>query len=590
LGIEAWFMLGVLASVFALMAFKRMAPDVVLGGALAIVYLLGLVDAPTMLQGWSAELTVAIGVLYVVGAGVRDTGAMTWVSEILFGRPISVPMAVLRVMVPTALASGFTNNTPLVAMLIPGVSDWANKNDIPVSKLLMPLSYAAILGGTCTLIGTSTNMMVNGQLDRAGLNGLTMFEISKIGIPVTIVGIAYAVLTVRWLLPDRRSAIGQLQDPKEYTVEMMVDSSSPLVGKTIEEAGLRHLPGLFLAEIDRSGTILPAVSPLEKLFANDRLVFVGVVDSVAELQKTRGLLPATDQVFKITAPRVERILVEAVVSDSCPLVGKSIREGRFRSIYQAAVIAVARNGERIRGKIGDIVLRPGDTLLVEAPNSFTEQQRNSRDFFLVSRLENYRPPRHDRAYIALLNLLLLVICVSTSLLSLLQAALVTAGLMLATRCCTVSSARRSVDWSVLITIGASMGLANAVMKTHLADHIGLGITHLARESPWISLVMIYMVTLGTTEMVTNLAAAGLMFPFALSTATNLGVSHMPFVVAVMMAASAAFATPIGYQTNLMVFGPGGYRLGDYVKFGAPLDLLIGTVVILLLPWIWPFHP
>ena len=249
-----------------------------------------------------------------------------------------------------------------------------------------------------------------------------MFDITWVGVPAAIVGCAYIVLTSRWLLPDRRPAISPQDDPREYTVEMLVEPDSPLVGKTIEAAGLRHLPGVFLAEIDRDGIVLPAVSPQERLRGGDRLVFVGIVESVVDLQQIRGLVPATDQVFKLAEPRPERCLIEAVVSNTCPLVGKTIRDGRFRTVYNAVVVAVARNGERLQKKIGDIVLRPGDTLLVEAHPSFVDQQRNSRDFFLVSRLEDSNPPRHERALVAVAILVGMVAAVTFDWLSMLKAA------------------------------------------------------------------------------------------------------------------------------------------------------------------------
>jgi di/tricarboxylate transporter len=415
-----------------------------------------------------------------------------------------------------------------------------------------------------------------------------MFDITWVGLPSMLIGCGFIVLTARWLLPDRRSAISNLDDPRSYTIEMLVEPESPLVGKSIEEAGLRHLPGVFLVEVDRDGFVLPAVSPDERLRANDRLVFVGVVESVIDLQKIRGLIPATDQVFKLTAPRATRCLIEAVVSNSCPVAGKTIRDGRFRSIYNAAVIAVARNGERIQMKIGDIVLRPGDTLLLEAHPSFVDQQRNNRDFFLVSRLEDSQPLRHDRSFLATAILVGMVLAVALTNIGMLKAAMAAAGLMLLTRCCTVSLARRSVDWEVLLAIAASFAISAALEKTGAAKMIADNMIGLAAGNAWATLAMVYLVTLIATELITNNAAAALMFPLAIATAGRLEVSAMPFVISVMMAASAGFATPIGYQTNLMVYGPGGYRFSDYLRVGVPLDLLIGVVTVCLAPLIWPF--
>ncbi|MEX0676335.1 MAG: SLC13 family permease [Pirellulales bacterium] len=587
---QAQFTLGVVALVFGLLIFSRLTPDVILIGAVVLLLLTGVLTAGEALSGLASEGVITIGALFVVGAAVRATGAVDLITSRLFGRPKSPEGAVARMMLPTMGLSALMNNTPLVAMLIPAVGDWARTNRVAVSKLMIPLSYAAILGGTCTLIGTSTNLVVQSMLIKAlpTSGGLGMFDISWVGVPAAIVGGLFIIATSRWLLPDRRPAISMLDDPREYTVEMQVAPDSPLVGRSIEQAGLRHLPGVYLAEIDRDGNVMPAVSPQEVLRGGDRLLFVGVVESVVDLQRIRGLLPAADQVAKLSAPRPQRCLIEAVVSNSCPLVGKTIRDGRFRNVYNAVVVAVARNGERLHKKIGDVVLRAGDTLLVEAHPSFADQQRNSRDFFLVSRLEGSNPPRHDRAWIAMAILVGMVAVVTLQWLPMLQGALLAAALMLLARCLTVEQARRSIDWEVLLAIAASLAVGLALETTGAARDIAEQMIAAAGGHPWIALAIVYAVTLVATEMITNNAAAALMFPFALTTAQGLGVNYVPFVIAVMMAASAGFATPIGYQTNLMVYGPGGYRFGDYVKIGVPLDILVGVVTVALAPLVWPF--
>jgi di/tricarboxylate transporter len=592
-GWQGQFTLGLVVVLFLLLAFSALSPDIILILGVVVLLTLGIVTPADALSGFSNEGMITVGVLFIVGAGVRETGGVDWIASRLFGRPKSVLGAVTRLVLPTMSLSAFMNNTPLVAMLIPAVNDLARTNRIAASKLMIPLSYAAILGGTCTLIGTSTNLVVQGMLVKAAaadaaIKPLTMFDISWVGVPAAIIGGAYLILAARFLLPDRRPALSTQDDPKEYTIEMQVEADSPLVGKTIENAGLRHLPGLFLAEIDRNGNAIPAVSPREVLRAGDRLLFVGVVESIVELQRIRGLVPATDDVFQLKAPRPQRVLIEAVVSNTCPLVGMTIRDSRFRSHYNAVVVAVARNGQRLHQKIGDIVLHPGDVLLVEGHPSFHDQHKSSRDFFLVSKIDESSPPRHELALLAVGLLLAMVVLVSLGVVSMLVASLVTAGLMLVTRCLSLESARKSIDWEVLLAIAASFALGAALEKTGAAEEIARTAISIAGGSPWISLAIIYLVTLIVTELITNNAAAALMFPFALATASRLEVSYVPFVIAVMMAASAGFATPIGYQTNLMVYGPGGYRFSDYLKIGVPLDLLIGVVTVALAPLAFPF--
>jgi len=586
---EGWFSVAVVALVVGLLAATRLAADIVLVAGVTILLLSGVLTPPEALAGLANEGMATVAVLYVVAAALRETGAIGWIVQGVLGRPRNLSGAQLRLMAPVVGLSAFLNNTPVVAMFLPAVVDWARQNRLPVSKLLIPLSYAAILGGTLTLIGTSTNLVVSGLMSaHPSLPSLAMFDITWVGLPSAVVGVAYLVFFGRWLLPDRKPVMSDLDDARQYTVEMMVQAGSPLAGKTIEEAGLRHLPGMFLVEIERDGAILPAIGPHQRLRDNDRLVFAGIVDSVVDLQRIRGLVPASDQVFKLAVPRPERCLTEAVVSDSCPLVGKSIREGRFRNVYNAAVIAVARNGERIQRKIGDIVLRPGDTLLLEAEPGFVDRQHNSRDFFLVSRLPDSRPLREDRAFIAVAILIGMVVVATLEWMSMLQAAMLAAGLLLLTRCITGNAARGAVDWEVLIAIAASFGLGHALEKTGAAQFIAASMIQLAQGDPWVTLAVVYLVTMLFTELITNNAAAVLVFPIALATSGSLGVSFMPFAIAIMMAASASFSTPIGYQTNLMIYGPGGYRFTDYFRVGIPLNLLLALVTISLAPLIWPF--
>lgn len=589
MGWDAWYTLGVLVLTFVLLAWGKTSPAAIMWGGVALLYGVGILSVDKALAGLANEGMVTVAVLYIVGAGVTETGAIDFLAHRCLGNPRSSTTAVARLMIPTATISAFINNTPLVAMLIPIVRDWGKKNRISASKVMLPLSIASILGGSCSLIGTSTNLVVSGLYEkRFPGQALAMFDISWVGIPAAIVGCAFVIGTSRWLLPDRRPALSQLEDPRQYTVEMLVDATSPIIGRTIEEAGLRHLPGAYLAEIDRDGMILPAVSPEERLRENDRLVFVGVVDSVIDLQRTRGLKPATDQVFKLSAPRAERCLIEAVVSNTCSLLGKSIRDGRFRSRYGAVVLATARNGERLSGKIGDIVLQSGDTLLLEGHPSFVEQNRNSRDFFLVSRLQDTTPPHYEKARSALAILAAMIAFAGSGWLSMLQAASLAAGLMILTRCCTVEIAKRNLNSDVLLAIAAAFAMSAALERTGAAHAIANAMTSVAGGSPWGTLAMVYLGTVVVTELVTNNAAAALMFPLGIEAAQGLGVNHFPFVIAVMMAASNGYATPIGYQTNLMVYGPGGYRFSDYLKLGVPLDLLICAVAVALAPLVWPF--
>jgi di/tricarboxylate transporter len=586
---DAWITVAVVLGTLGVLIGTSLSSDVVLVAGLTVLMLSGVLSPDEALRGLANPALATVGVLYVVAAGVVNTGAVHAIGAILFGRPRSVSSAQLRIMLPVASVSGLINSTPLVAMLVPVVEEWARRCRFSVSKLMLPLSYAAIFGGTLTLIGTSTNIVVYGLvLERTSLGPMGFFEIGAIGLPCAVAGIAYIVATQKWLLPERKSPLADFGDAREYAIEMLLDPTSPMIGKSIEEAGLRHLPGAFLAEIERGDSVLPAVAPTEKLQANDRLLFIGVVDSLTVLLRMRGLVPAPEQLFKLGAPRPERRLFEVVVSQSCPLIRRTIRDGRFRSRYNAVVLAVARDGARMHGKIGDIVLRAGDTLLLESGPNFLTQQRNSRDFLLVSEVQGAAIPRHEKSWVATGILLMMVLAASTGVLSMLEAGLLASGLMLFTGCLKISEARTSVDWSVLVVIGASLGIGQAMQTSGTATAMSQAWVAAAGNNPWLALAAVYILTSLFTEMITNNAAAVMVFPIAAATAESLGVSFWPFVVVIMMAASASFATPIGYQTNLMVYGPGGYRFYDYLRIGVPLNILVGAITIALTPMIWPF--
>jgi len=572
-----------------LLLFVQRAPDMVMIGGVVLLLAAGVIAPDEALKGMSNEGMITVAALFVVAAAVERTGALAVLVDRALGRPRSLAAAQVRTMIGPSLLSAFVNNTPVVALMVPAIRDWAKKHRLSVSKLLMPMNSAVVLCGLCTLIGTSTNVVVSGLVeDKRGVP-LGMFDITPLGVALLGAGFAYLLVASRWLLKDRRPPMSQSDDPRQYSLEMLVEPGSPLVGRSIEEAGLRHLDNLFLMEIDRGGHVMAAVEPTERLEAGDRLVFVGVIDSVVELQKIRGLRPATDQVFKLDDPRSERRLVEAVVSNTCPLVGRTIRAGRFRSTYGAVVIAVARNGERLQMKIGDIALEPGDTLLLEAGPAFLDRQRSSRHFYLVSEISDAVAPRHDRAWIACTILAAMVLAAALDLVPMVAAALVAACGVVATGCISSTEARRSIEWESLLLIAASFGLARAMEKTGLAAAVAESTIAAAGDHPHLVLAALYLVAMLFTELMSNNAAAVLTFPIAWQTAADLDVSPLPFVMAITVAASCGFATPMGYQTNLMIYGPGGYKFSDYVRFGGPLNLLVMALTVALAPLLWPFR-
>lgn len=572
----------------------HVTPYLVLSGALGILVVANVIQPDEAFLGLGNEGVITVALLFIVADGLNQTGGLAGLGRRVLGNSSDLRVGQIRTMGPVAVMSAFLNNTPVVALMLPIVLDWAKKQRVAASSMLMPLSFAAILGGMCTLIGTSTTLVLNSQLPEGSQLG--MFELAWIGVPATLAGIAAFAFFGRWLLPAREAAFEKLDDPKEYTVEMQVEPGSALVGKTIEDAGLRSLPGMYLMEIDRRDQIMSAVSPDTRLEANDQLVFVGIVDSVVDLQKIPGLKPATDQLFKLKGSRSDRVLVEAVVSNSCPYLRMTIREAQFRTRYGAAVIAVNRDGVRLRKKIGDIEMTPGDTLLLECSPAFLHQQRNSRHFFLVSELQGSVTPKYEKAWLARGIMALMVLAVAFNLLPMIKAALVAAGLMVMTRCLRGSTALRSVEWDILLVMAAGIGIGKAMDTSRtdefiadlLINGLGAAAADFFRANPRAMLAILCGLTLVLNNLITAKAAGLVVLPIAAAASTALGVDLMPFAVAVIVGAATSLATPIGYQTNLMVYGPGGYKASDFLRAGGPLTLVVWLITILVAPVVWPF--
>lgn len=617
---EGWMTLGVIASVFVVLVRNWAPADVVMLSGAVVLGLAGILDSSQVFAGLVNPGVLAIGSLFVVAASMRETGLIDVLGARLLGTARTEGAALARMALAVVPLSAFLNNTPVVAMLVPMIGNWSRKHQVAPSKLLMPLSYMAILGGTCTLIGTSTTIVVDGLIKQerqvyldqlAGLpaaRGLEetgvgaaqfmadalrpigMFEISALGIPFAIIGVLYLLTLGRRLLPDRRDLLDQSSGgARAYTIDLRLEPGCRLVGENIERAGLRHLPGLFLVEIVRGGTGIAPVRPDEVLRENDILTFTGVLTTIVDLERIPGLVPVADAGYEAQAARArDKGLCEAVISDRSPVLGKSVRDAEFRARYNAAIVAVHRGGQRITGRVGDIVLRSGDTLLLQADPHFTRAHRQNSDFFLVSGVDEARAVRNDKAAIALGLMVLLIALMSfggaVGVDVTLAAALV-AGLMVATQCISPAIAREALDLRTLMTIGAAIALGEALKVTGVAEYL---VGHWAFSSPWMMLAAIYITTSILTECVTTKGAAVIMFQIALASAGALEVSPRPFAMAVLFAAAASFVTPLGYQTNLMVYGPGGYRFTDYLKTGLPLNIVLSALAIGMIPWLWPF--
>ena len=569
---DAWITAAVLVATFGVLVVDRLPPAAVVLGAAVGLSVAGVIEVDQALEGFANPAPITVAALFVMAAGAQSTGLFTAaVPRLLAGR--SERGTLTRLTVPTAAASGLVNNTPLVAMLIPEVTAWARRHGRSPSRYLLPLSYATILGGTLTTLGTSTNLLVSGLVrDRTG-EDLALFRPAAIGGAVLVVGLIVLLTVSVRVLPQRRSPTDRVTDStKEFTIEMAVLRDGPMVGRSVRDAGLRALNGVYLVEISRSGRQLAPVAPAEILAPGDILRFAGATDDVLDLLRLPGLERTDDHPISATPGRR---LYEVVVGRMSPVNGLLLRDADFRGRYGAAVLAIHRAGEPVTGKLGDIRLRHGDTLVLLAGRGFRRRWSEARDFLVVADLDAPPPAVTRKAPLAAAILLAFVVISATGLVRTVEAALLAAGALVASRVLTWDQAKRSIDLDVVVLIAAAFGLGAAVQTSGLSAEVASGFISVAGDAgPFTTILCIVVATAVLTEVVTNNAAAVVIFPVAMDIAVGSGLDETWVAVAVALAASTSFLSPIGYQTNTMVYGPGGYRFSDYLRAGAPLSVAV----------------
>lgn len=591
LGWQGWLTVVVIATTLGLLLWERFTPDKVLAGAATVLLASGVLSPVQALAGFWNPGVLTVALLFVLVAALKTTGAIRWIGDWVLGKPRGLLHAQARLVGISAPLSAFINNTPIVAMLTSAVEQWSRHGTAAPSKLLMPMNYATILGGMCTLVGTSTNLIVAGLALQAGLPALHMFTPLGVGGIAALAGIIYLLTLGRWLLPERRSTLQQAAaDVREYVVEMLVEENGGLVDRAIGEARLRHLRGSYLLELIRGDMVHAAVSPQVRLRGGDRLVFVGNSSAVRELHQFPGLRPATEQTFKVDDAGGRRTLIEVVLSRFSPAIGRTLVDSAFRSRYNAAVIAISHHGQRLHRKPGDVVLQPGDTLLIETDNGFLERHGRSPGFLLASEIDGLARIDRENAVTALVIVGLMVAANALLGVNILLSALGAAIAAIAMRCVSLVELRRNLDIRLLVVIACAFALGAALEQSGVAAVVAASLSVWAGGDPFWTLVLVYIAAVVFTEMLTNNAAAVMMFPIGMAAAQQLGTAPMPFVIAVMMGASAGFITPIGYQTNMMIYGPGGYRFTDYLRVGLPLSIIVGFAVLWAIPRTWPFHP
>jgi len=587
---QFWYTLIIFIALTIVLIKEIVNPELAVFSALMLYIVGNVVTVKEAFSGFSNEGMLTIAVLYVVAGTMRSTGAMDRLNPFLFGVNNSgLKRKLARILFPVTFFSAFLNNTPIVAMLIPSVKNWTEKYNLSISKFLIPISYATIVGGMCTLIGTSTNLIVHGLLLENGLKGFSFFAIAPIGIPVALVTLIYLIFFGHKFLPDRKSpSFNFNNDSREFVIELKVAPDYPGINKTIEQAGLRHLKGLYLFQIERDEEIISPASPKEKIRLNDRLFFTGIPNTIIELQKTSGLQLVKDPHFSLkNYDSDERKAFEVVISPTSNLIGKSIRESEFRNIYDGVIFAIHRNGERIKMKIGDVVIKQGDTLLILASKDFKKKWYHSKQFYLISDSHDMPSKPAWQTYMTLVLFFVMILLAAFNIIPLISAMGIAAVIFVLTKSISGRTALNSVNWKVLLIIASSFGIAAAVQKAGVAKFLADYIIEFASPFGTIGIVVaVYLITVIYGNLIYRTTAVITLFPIVLAVGANLNIGIFPIILTLTVAANSTFATPISYQTNLMVYGPGGYKYSDYLKIGIPLQIIIGILSIFIISYFY----
>lgn len=578
MSLDAWITVAVLAAMVGALITGRVSPPTGVIGASAFLYVIGVTTADEAFSGFANTAPITVAGLYVLAGAVDKTGALEPVVSKLLGAPGRVRRDLTRLVVPSAFGSAFLANTPIVAMLTPAVTRWADDKQRSASTFLIPLSYATILGGSVTAIGTSTNLVASGLLADAGMGELGLFELARIGLPLAAVGLIVIVILAPVVLPQRRRP-REPQSGRAFSVAMNVEADGPIDGLSVEDAGLRQLRGVYLVEIDRSGQVIAPVRPGQTIRGGDRLVFAGRVDDIVDLHGMSGLIAADSDAVDVLENRKDSGFFEVVLGQSSPLVGRTAAEMEFRSRYQGAILAIHRSGHQVNDKLGTVRLRAGDTLLVVAERGFRVRWRDSGEFLLVSRLDADMPPATNQSIWAIGALMLVVLLPILDVMSVTRATILAAILVVAAGVMRPREARDAVDLNVVLMIGGAFGLGQAVSVSGLGEHVADGLlSGFGWGGAFGTVVGVVVATMVLTELITNAAAVALIFPIAIDIAERSSLDPRLLVMGAAVAGSASFLTPVGYQTNTMVYGPGGYRFTDYLRLGIPMSLLTVLMV------------
>ena len=586
--LHAWITIVTVFVMFSTLLLTKLRTDLVFLCAIAILFVTGVLDAKEAFSGFSSTSVVVVGVLFIVVTGLTYTGVLQWIVKHLLGQPDSYGKAVVRLMLPVAALSSFLSNTTVVSLFVRIVKMWSHKLGVSPSKLLIPLSYASGMGGVCTLIGTPPNLIISGlYADNTG-QSMNIFATAVPGLFCLFVGVL-SVIAMRRMLPVRKAPESAFESTSEYTVELQVPSDNPYIGQTLGEAGLYTVKGGSLLEVYHFDEVPSPVAENEYILGGDHLVYAGQIDEILELVETHGLVSANHHVFSLNEIDHNRQLRTAYVTFGSPLIGTTISKSDFERKNNMTLVAVARRGMRISDPPRQVVLRAGDTLLLDCPphmNMDTDRLVSQLHFFDNEQLPNIGPKTLISSFI----MLAMVVLSALGVMPLLHCAFLAAGAMLIFRCCTPEQAMKSINGEILMVFAGSVVLGLALQKTGVAERLAFGILDICGTNPIVVMASICLVGTFITEFISNTAAGAMFFPIMYQAAEHLGYEPYPFLIALMISVSSSFATPIGSPTHMLVYGPGGYRFSDFMRIGLPMNFIILAANIFIVNIVYPLTP
>jgi di/tricarboxylate transporter len=601
ISLQGYIVIAIVILTIVALAKEIMRPGLVFFSAATILMIFGIISSEDMLAGFSNKGMLTVGVLFLVSEGVRQSGVLNRLAQTYLPRKRRKMVSLIpQIMVPVSMLSGFLNNTPVVIIFAPIIKKWSENLNLSSKKFLIPLSYATIFGGMCTLIGTSTNLVVHGLIIENGYPGFSMFELAKIGGFIAFFGTLYMTVFGNWLLPGEKIVFNTVSSTeyKDYYYDLIIPENSSLIGLELRNGRLKDLKGMFVQCINRDGEILETRKGVFKLLPNDKLLVGGKSDRLNFILSNDNIKLSGIDLIK-GVPKSSLKQYEAVLAPRFPAIGKTIHEFNFYEHYQAVVLAIHRNGERITTNMDKLKLKPGDNLVLLTTEKFIQNWGESKIFYLTSYIRDYRKTgTFWKKWMAFIILLMMIIGTTVGKfihskgaleLDMFYFSTIAATLLIWMKIMPHQKYTKSISWDVLITIACAFAISKAMQSSGAAEGLAHATIEFSKSlGPVGVLAALYIITSIFTEIITNNAAAALVFPIALAAAKQLGVDPKPFFVTIAIAASASFSTPVGYQTNLIVQAIGNYKFTDYLKIGLPLNLLAFILSMLLIPYFWSF--